>query len=118
MAEHPRVWTLLQMGDSVTAVAKDIEVSKKAIFQLKRSAALLPLGTIQKRKSGSGAPKTSPRTDKLLKREVASYPSITAVELKNNYHELLQDVSTWTIYHRLPSRIFVYHVAMQPTSSR
>ena len=38
---------------------------------------------ISKRKSGSGTfKKTSTRTDKLLKREVTSYPSITSVELK------------------------------------
>ena len=63
------------------AVARDIGVSREAIYQLKSSAALLPPGMVPKRKSGSGAPKkTSPRTDKLLKREVTSYPSITAVE--------------------------------------
>ena len=57
---------------------------------------------VSKRKSGSGTPKkTSPRTDKLLKREVLLYPSISAVELKNMYSELLQNVSTRTIRHRL-----------------
>ena len=57
---------------------------------------------VPRRKCGSSAPKkTSPRTDKLLKREVTSYPSITAVELKNKHPELLHNVSTRTIRHRL-----------------
>ena len=83
MVEHPRVLTLLPKGNSVIAVARDIGVSREAIFQLKRSGALLPPRMIPKKKSGSGPPKkTSPRTNKLLKREVTSYPSITSVELK------------------------------------
>ena len=70
MAEHSHVLTLLQKGNSVIAVARDIGVSREAVFQLKRSAELLPPGMIPKRKSGSGAPKkTSPKTDKLLKNE-------------------------------------------------
>ena len=73
---------ILRKGNSVIAVVRDIGVSREAIFQLKRSDALLPPRMIPKRESGSGAPKkTSPRTDKLLKREVTSYPSITSVEL-------------------------------------
>ena len=82
MAEHPRVLTLLQKGDSVIAAARDIGVSREAVFQLKKSAALLPPWMIPKSKLGSGAPKkNSPKTDKLLKREVISHPSVTAVEL-------------------------------------
>ena len=102
MEEKVCVLTLLQKGDSVIAAARDIEVPREAFFQLKRSAALLPPGMIPKRKSCSGAPKrTSQRTDKLLKHEVPLYPSITAVELKNKHHELLHNVSTKTICHRL-----------------
>ena len=102
MNEKSRALTLLEKGDSVIAVAKDIGVSREAIYQLKRSATALPTGTVPGRKSGSGAPKkTTPRTDKLLKRQVMSNPSITAVELKNKYSELLQNVATRTIRHRL-----------------
>ena len=73
MAEHPRVLTWSQKGNSVIAVVRDIGVSREAIFELKRLAALLPPGMIPKRKSGSGAPrKASSRTDKLLKREITS----------------------------------------------
>ena len=68
----------------------------------KRLAALLPPGMIPKRKSVSGEfKKTSSKTDKLLKREVTSYPSITAIQLKNKHHKLLHNVSTRTICHRL-----------------
>ena len=64
-------------------LARDIGVSREAFLQLRRSAALLPPGIKTKRKSCSGVRnKTSPRTDKLLKRELTSYPSIIAVELK------------------------------------
>ena len=89
MEEKSRAFTLLEKGDCVIAVARDIVVSREAIYQLKRLTALLPHGMVPKRKSGSGAPKkTSPRTDKILKREVTSYPSITAVELKSKHSEL------------------------------
>jgi len=102
MEEKSRALTLLEKGDSVIAVARDIGVSREAIYQLKRLAALLPHGMVPKRKSGSGVPKkTLPRTDKLLKHEVTSYPSITAVELKSKHTELLHNVSTRTIRHRL-----------------
>ena len=79
-------------------LARDIEVTREAFFQLRRSAALLPPGIIPKRKSCSDArKKTSPRTNKLLKHEVPSYRSIAAVELKNKHHGLLNNVSTRTI---------------------
>ena len=82
MEEKSRALTLLEKGESVIAVARDIEVSREAIYQLKRSAESLSPGMVSKQKSGSGAPKkTSPKTDKLLKREVLSYPSISAVQL-------------------------------------
>ena len=57
MAEYCHALTLLQKGYSVVAVARDIGVSAKAIFQLKRSAALIPRWMIPKRILGSGAPK-------------------------------------------------------------
>ena len=101
MEEKARALTLLEKGDYVIAVAKDIGVSKEAIYQLKRAAASLPTGMVSKRKCGSGAPKALPQTGKLLKCEVTSYPSITAVELKNKHPELLHNVSTRTIRHRL-----------------
>ena len=84
LEEKSHSLTLLEKGESVIAGARNIGVSREAIYQLKRSAASLSPGIVPKRKSGSGAPKkTSPRTDKLLKREVLLYPSIPTVELKN-----------------------------------
>ena len=94
MEEKARALTLLEKGDSVIAVARDIVVSREAIYQLKRAAASLPTGMVPKRKCGSGTPKkTSPQTDKLLKQEVTSYLSITAFELKNKHPELLQHLN-------------------------
>ena len=102
MAKKIHALTLLQKGDSVITEARNVGVSREAIYQLKRLTALLPPGMIPKRKSGYEESKqTSPRTDKFLKREVISYPSITAVELKNKHHDLLHNASTRTIRHRL-----------------
>ena len=57
---------LSQKKDSGTVVARNIEGFKKAIYQLRRSAELLPPGMEPWRKLGSGAPKiVSPITDKL-----------------------------------------------------
>ena len=57
---------------------------------------------VPKRKSGSGpSEKTSPRTDNLLKREITSNSSTTAVGLKSKHLELFHNVSTRTIRHRL-----------------
>ena len=68
MEEKARALILLEKGDSVIAVARDIGVSRAAIYQSTRAAASLPTGMVPKRKCDSGAPKkTSPRTDKLLK---------------------------------------------------
>ena len=75
---------MLEKGDLVISVAKDLGVSRETIYQLKRAAAKLPTGTVPQRKSGSGAPKkTTSRTGKLLRREVMSNHAIIAVELKN-----------------------------------
>ena len=98
MKKKSRALTLLEKGESVIAVVEDIGVSREAIYQLKRSAALLSPGMVPKRKSGSGTPKkTSPIINKLLKHKVLSNPSIFVVELKNMYSELLQNILTRTI---------------------
>lgn len=98
MEEKSLALTLLEKEDSVISVARDLGVSRETIYQLKHSAASLPPGTVPQRKEGSGAPKkTTPRTDKLIKREVLANPSITSVELRNKYPDLVQNVSTRTI---------------------
>ena len=102
MAEKSRALTLLQKGHSVIAVARDIGVLREAIYQLKRSATLLPPRMIMKRKLGSGAPKkTSPKTDKILKRERTSYSSTTTVEFKKT--------STQCFYRMSPPGQFVMY---------
>ena len=66
------------------SIAKDLGMTREAIYQRKWAAAKLPTGTVPQRKSGSGAPKkTTSRTGKLLRREVMSNHAIIAVELKN-----------------------------------
>ena len=118
MTEHPCVLTLLQKENSANAVARDIGLSREAIFQLKRSAALFLPGMIPKRKSDSGAPrKTSLRTDKLLKREVTSYPFITSVELKKTSTMSFSTTSQSGQFIIDSRKISVYQVVVQPRSS-
>ena len=84
--EKTSVLTLLEKGEYMIAIAKDIGASRKSIYQERSLAASLPSEMVPKRKWGSSAPKkTLPRTDKLLKREVTSYTLITAVDLKNKH---------------------------------
>lgn len=102
MQEKMRALTLLQQGIPVMRVAAQLQVTRMAIYNLKKAAATLPPGTVPARKAGSGAPKkTSLHTDKILKQEVMSDPFITAVELKEKHPALLKNVSVRTIQHRL-----------------
>ena len=55
--EKACVLTLLEKGEYVIAVGKDIGASRKSIYQLRRLAASLPAGMVPKRKWGSNAPK-------------------------------------------------------------
>lgn len=102
MKEKARALALLEQGMSVIRVAADVQVTRMAIYSLKKAAAAHPPGTVPPRKPGSGAPrKTSTRTDKILKREVIADPCITAVSLKQKHPALLKNVSVRTIQHRL-----------------
>ena len=100
--EKSRAMTMLQHGVSVSCVAADLQVSRTAIYELKRTAAQLPPGTTPHRKVGTGSKKkTTARTDALIRQDVMEYPSITAAQLKERHAELLKDVSVRTIQHRL-----------------
>ena len=54
MQIEEKAWalTLLEKEESVIAVAEDVGVARKANYQLKRWATLLPPGMVPKRKSG------------------------------------------------------------------
>ncbi|KAG0723184.1 hypothetical protein GWK47_005654 [Chionoecetes opilio] len=100
--EKTRALTLLKEGASVIRVAAEVNVTRMAIYNLKKAVESLPPGTVPPRKPGSGAPqKTSPRTDKIMRREVLNDPAITAAELKKKHPALLGNVSVRTIQHRL-----------------
>ncbi|RXG60676.1 hypothetical protein Avbf_14809 [Armadillidium vulgare] len=45
------------------------------------------------------------RSDQLLKREVMSNPWITVAQLKREHPELLNDISTRTLQHRLQKEL-------------
>ena len=78
MDEKSRALTLLEKGWSVICVAADLEVTRRVIYNMKQAASGVPPGTTPPRKKVSGAPrKTSPRTDKILKREVLATPAIS-----------------------------------------
>ena len=96
MAQKTRALTFLEKRDYVIAVAREIGVSRKTIYQLKRLDALLPPGMVPKMESGSGVPKkTLPRMDKLLKHEVSLYLPTTTFEMKNKHFELLHNISAF-----------------------
>ena len=102
MVEKTRALTLLGQGVSVIRVAASLNVNRITIYKLKKAAATLPEGGVPPRKQGSGGKrKTSPRTDKVLKREVMQNPSMTASELKKKHPDLLGNVAIRTIQHRL-----------------
>ena len=128
MTEKSRTLTLLKEGDSIIAVARDIRVLRETIYRLKRSAAFLSPGMIPKRKSGSGAPKkTSLKRNKLLKREVKSYPSITKFKKStmkfSSTSQLGQFVNDFIriLVQRLHKDLDLdqhYYVAVQPRNPR
>ena len=92
----------LREGASISAVARDLLVSKRTVSYLKQAAAGLPPYATPPRKVGTARKKiTTARTDAVLKREVLLNPSITAATLKKKHPMLLQNVSIRTIQHRL-----------------
>ena len=102
---------------SVICVAADLQVTRMAIYSLKKAAAAHPPGTAPPRKQGSGAPKeTSTHTDRILKREVTSDPSITVVSLKKKHPSLLKNVAVRTIQHWLQKdlKMPAPHAAKKP----
>ncbi|KAL7645191.1 UNVERIFIED_CONTAM: hypothetical protein RMT77_003576 [Armadillidium vulgare] len=102
--EKTRCLTLLEEGKSVIDVATDMKVSRQSIYNLKTQG--LSSRNVPPRKPGSGGKrKTSMSTDQLLKREVMSDPCITAAQLKRKHPELLNDISTRTIQHRLQKEL-------------
>lgn len=83
MQEKTCALTLLDQGMSVMRVAAHLQVIRMTMYSLKKAAAALPPGTALPRVPGSGTTKkTSTRTDKILRREVTSDPSIIVDGLK------------------------------------
>ena len=88
LTQKSRALALLEQGMCVIRVAAELQVARMTIYRLKKAGGALPPGTTPRRKEGSGRPrKTSPRTDQILKREVMSNPSITALEIKEKHPE-------------------------------
>ena len=95
MEEKTHNLALLEQRMSVKCVAADLQVTRMAIYSLKKVAAAHPPGTAPPRKQRSGSPKkTSTHTDRIFKREVTSDPSITAVGLKNKQKNILVSLKT------------------------
>lgn len=100
--EKTRILTLIDQGRPINNISQEMGVSRQAIFRLRKAAAQLSPGAVPPRKPGSGRKKTTtPRTDKLLKREVLKHPSSTAAALKKKYPLLLGNVAVRTVQHRL-----------------
>ena len=81
--EKTKALALLEQGISVVCVAAELKVSRQAIYDLKKAAAIVSEGATPSRKPGTGRKRlTSLRTDMMLKREVIANPSITAANLR------------------------------------
>ncbi|XP_066947049.1 uncharacterized protein [Macrobrachium rosenbergii] len=115
--EKARALAQLEQEVSVIRVARDIGVSRQAIYSLKKAAAGFPPGAVPQRKPGCGRKKkTSPRTDKILKREVLNNPSFTAAALKKKHPDLLGNVAVRTVQHCLQCDLglLCHHAAKKP----
>ena len=92
----------MEQGVPQKTISEELKVTPKTIYRPKKRAENLPKGVTPSRKKGSGRPrKTSSRTNNFLRREMMMDPELSAVDLKINHPELLQDVSVRTIQHRL-----------------
>ena len=99
--EKTRVLTMLENGVPVICLAVKLARPDR-LFMTKTGGSKLPPGTTPPRKVLIGAKKnTTARTDALIRHEVMMYPSVTAASLKKKHAQILQEVSSRTIQHRL-----------------
>ena len=92
---------MLKEGVSISHMAADWHVSKRAISDLKQAATRLPDNTMPTRKAGTGTKKrTTDGANAVWPRYVILNPSINHANLKNKQPMILQGISIRTIQHR------------------
>ena len=102
MVKKTQIVTMYKDGKSMTQIAKEMGVSKNTVSIWCNRAKDGNIETVLKRKEGAGRPKkTSPETDRLLRRAIMKQPSLTSKDLKDAFPNLLAGVSQRTIQHRL-----------------
>lgn len=100
-SEKARILAYHEENVSVKEICRRTGKGKTAVYNLISRAKNLPRNEVPPRKSVPGRPrKTSPTTDKLIKRAVLKNPKITAKQLKQAYPSILHNVAERTIQHR------------------
>ena len=83
MKEKTPALTMLKEGVSISHIAADLYVSKRAISELKQAATGLPDNTMPTRKAETGTKKrTTDGTNAIWPRDVILNPSITHANCK------------------------------------
>ena len=92
---------MLKQGVSITHIATDLHVSKRAISDLKQAATGLPDNTMPTSKAATRTKqRTTDGTNALWPRDVILNPSINYANLKKKQPMLLQGISIRAIQHR------------------
>ena len=101
MKENTPALTMIKEGFSISHIAADLHVSKRAISDLKQVATGLPDDTMPTIKTGTGTKKkTTDGTNTVWPRDVILNPSITHANLNKMQPMLLQGISIRAIDHR------------------
>jgi len=99
--EKARILAFHEENVPVKEICRRTGKGKTAVYSLISRAKNLPPNEVPPRQSVPGRPrKTSPTTDKLIKRAVLKNPKITARQLKLAYPSILGNVAERTIQHR------------------
>ena len=117
IVKRTQIITLYKEGKSMTAIGKELGVSKNTVSIWCHRGEQEDVETAVLRKKGSGRPrKTSPKADKYLKRLVMTQPSITSKELKLENPQVLGGLSERTIQRRLKDDLGLpaYRAAKKP----
>ena len=97
-----RIRELRDQGKSYSEIGTALQLAKSTVALWVQRSRSLPPGTVPAtRKQAGRARITSPTTDRMLRRTVIEYPSISARELRNENPDTLGNVSIRTIQHRL-----------------
>lgn len=114
--EKARILALHEANVGWREISERTGRSKSAIFALLQRAKKLPAGTVPPPTPVPGRPrKTTPTTDKLIRREIIKNPRMTALELKKAHPDLLGNVAVRTIQERCQKHL---HLPMRTPTKK